>query len=330
MNRLRQHKKLSITVGAFFLLFIIFLCIPVPRFSNTYSTVITAADGQLLGARVATDGQWRFPATNTYSKKYVTCLLEYEDQQFYHHIGFNPVAFVKAFIANRKAGHIVRGGSTITMQVVRLARGDRERTYWEKLVEVVLAVRMELHYSKDEILDLYAAHAPFGGNVVGIDAAAWRYFHTTPDRLTWSEAATLAVLPNSPALIHPGRSREQLYAKRNALLQRLGNPEARLPNREQLPKPDEDDIDLAIDEDLPQRPFDMPMDAYHYLVKMEKEKPGPFHSALWSLHSKSPTLSWMIVSKTLTAFVTLSATRTLLIPRASRSRFAATMPAKSW
>ena len=274
MNWLKRHKKLSITIGAFFLLFIMFLCIPVPRFSNTYSTVITAADGQLLGARVAADGQWRFPATNTYSKKYVTCLLEYEDQQFYHHIGFNPVAFVKAFIANRKAGHIVRGGSTITMQVVRLARGDRERTYWEKIVEVFLAMRLELHYSKDEILDLYAAHAPFGGNVVGIDAAAWRYFHTTPDRLTWSEAATLAVLPNSPALIHPGRSREQLYAKRNALLQRLGNPEARLPNRKHLPQPDEDDIELAIDEDLPQRPFDMPMEAYHYLVKMEKEKPG--------------------------------------------------------
>ncbi len=274
MNWLKRHKKLSITTGVLLLLFVVFLCIPVPHFDNTYSTVITAADGQLLGARVAADGQWRFPATNTYSKKYVTCLLEYEDQQFYHHIGFNPVAFVKAFIANRKAGHIVRGGSTITMQVVRLARDDRERTYWEKLVEVVLAVRMELHYSKNEILDLYAAHAPFGGNVVGIDAAAWRYFHTTPDRLTWSEAATLAVLPNSPALIHPGRSREQLYAKRNALLQRLGNPEARIPNRKQLPKPDEDDIDLAIDEDLPQQPYDMPMDAYHYLVKMEKEKPG--------------------------------------------------------
>lgn len=274
MNWLKQHKKLSITIGVFFLLFIIFLCIPVPRFSNNYSTVITAADGQLLGARVANDGQWRFPATNTYSKKYVTCLLEYEDQQFYHHIGFNPVAFVKAFIANRKAGHIVRGGSTITMQVVRLARGDRPRTYKEKIIEVILALRMELRYSKDEILNLYAAHAPFGGNVVGIDAAAWRYFHTTPDRLTWSEAATLAVLPNSPALIHPGRSREQLYDKRNALLQRLSNPEARLPNRKHLPQPDEDDIDLAIDEDLPQQPYDMPMDAYHYLVKMEKERPG--------------------------------------------------------
>ena len=281
MNWLKRHKKLSITIGVVFLLFVAFLCIPVPRFSNTYSTVVTAEDGQLLGARVASDGQWRFPATNTYSKKYVTCLLEYEDQQFYHHIGFNPVAFVKAFIANRKAGHIVRGGSTITMQVVRLARGDRERTYWEKLVEVILAVRMELHYSKDEILNLYAAHAPFGGNVVGIDAAAWRYFHTTPDRLTWSEAATLAVLPNSPALIHPGRSREQLYAKRNALLQRLGSPEARLPNRKHLPQPDEDDIELAIDEDLPQKPFDMPMEAYHYLAKMEKENPGQWcHSSI--------------------------------------------------
>ena len=274
MNWLKRHKKLSITVGVLVMLIVAFLCIPIPRFGNTYSTVVTASDGRLLGARAAADGQWRFPATNTYSKKYVTCLLEYEDQQFYHHIGFNPVAFVKAFIANRKAGHIVRGGSTITMQVVRMARGDKERTYWEKLVEVVLAVRMELRYSKDEIIDLYAAHAPFGGNVVGIDAAAWRYFHTTPDRLTWSEAATLAVLPNSPSLIHPGRSRDRLCDKRNALLRRLADTQAYLPTHKKLPLPDSDDIDLAIDEDLPPRPFDIPMEAYHYLVRTEKEKKG--------------------------------------------------------
>ncbi len=281
MNWLLKHKKLSIAIGVVFLLFVAFLCIPVPRFPETYSTVLTSSDGQLLGARVAADGQWRFPATNNYSKKYVTCLLEYEDQQFYHHIGFNPVAFVKAFIENSKAGRIVRGGSTITMQVVRLARGDKKRTYWEKLVEVVLSMRLELHYSKDEILDLYAAHAPFGGNVVGVDAAAWRYFHTTPDRLTWSEAATLSVLPNSPSLIHPGRSREKLYAKRNALLQRLDSPQARLPKRKRLPQPDADDVDLAIDEDLPPQPFEMPMGAYHFLVKMEKENPGQWcHSSI--------------------------------------------------
>ena len=130
------------------------------------------------------------------------------------------------FIDNMKAGEVVRGGSTLSMQVVRMSRDNPPRTYAEKMWEVVLAMRLELHYSKKSILDLYAANAPFGGNVVGIDAAAWRYFHTTPDNLSWGEAATLAVLPNSPALIHPGRSRDRLEHKRDELLRRMPDAKA--------------------------------------------------------------------------------------------------------
>ena len=162
-------------------LFLLFLCIPVPKFNDPYSTVLNAKNGELLGAHIADDGQWRFPATNTYSEKYLACVVEYEDQQYFRHWGFNPIAFVQALIENTKAGKVVRGGSTISMQVVRLARKNKPRTYKEKFLEVILALRLELRYSKKHIFDLYAAHAPFGGNVVGIDAAAWRYFHTTPD-----------------------------------------------------------------------------------------------------------------------------------------------------
>ena len=108
-------------------LFLLFLCIPVPKFDDPYSTVLTAKDGELLGARIADDGQWRFPATNNYSEKYIACVLEYEDQQFFRHIGFNPVAFIQAIIENSRAGHVVRGGSTISMQVVRLARKNQPR-----------------------------------------------------------------------------------------------------------------------------------------------------------------------------------------------------------
>ena len=260
MKWLARHKKLKITLLVLASLFIAFICIPVPRFDKTYSTVLTARDGTLLGAKIADDGQWRFPATNNYSQKYVDCLLEYEDRWFYYHPGFNPVSFVKALIDNIKAGEVVRGGSTISMQVVRMSRDNPPRTYGEKLWEVILAMRLELHYSKQSILDMYAANAPFGGNVVGIDAAAWRYFHTTPDELSWAEAATLAVLPNSPSLIHPGRSRERLKQKRDELLKRVLDSE--------------EDLELAMMEDIPDRPFEIPMSAYHYLSEQDKRHHG--------------------------------------------------------
>ena len=259
MKWLVRHRKLKIALLVLTGLFIAFLCIPVPRFDKPYSTVLTAKNGELLGAKIADDGQWRFPATNNYSQKYVDCLVEYEDRWFFYHPGFNPVSFFKALTDNIKAGEVVRGGSTISMQVVRLARDNPPRTYGEKLLEVVLALRLELHYSKKEILDLYAANAPFGGNVVGIDAAAWRYFHTTPDELSWAEAATLAMLPNAPALIHPGRSRERLKQKRDELLQRVLTGE---------------DAELAMMEDIPERPFEIPMTAYHDLAEQDKRHHG--------------------------------------------------------
>lgn len=235
---------------------------------------MTASNGELLGAHIADDGQWRFPASNNYSDKYLACVLEYEDQQFFLHWGFNPISFGQALIENIKAGHVVRGGSTISMQVVRLSRHNKPRTYGEKLLEVVLALRLELHYSKRSILNLYAAHAPFGGNVVGIDAAAWRYFHTTPDRLTWSEAATLAVLPNAPSMIHLGKERDRLLDKRDALLLRMTQPKAYIPRRYHVPQLSHDDYELALLERLPDKPYDMPMLAYHYMMEQEKRHKG--------------------------------------------------------
>ena len=155
-----RYKKTLLRAGLLVAgLFSLFLCIPVPQFDDPYSTVLTASDGSLLGAHIADDGQWRFPATDNYSEKYLACVLEYEDQQFFRHHGFNPVAFFQALIENIKAGHVVRGGSTISMQVVRLARHNKPRTYGEKLIEVILAIRLELHYSKESIFNLYAAHA---------------------------------------------------------------------------------------------------------------------------------------------------------------------------
>lgn len=254
-------------------LFVLFVCIPVPRFNPSFSTVVLSSDGRLLGACIADDEQWRFPASNNYSDKYVNCLLEYEDNWFFLHPGVNPSSLIKSARENRQAGRIVRGGSTVSMQVVRMSRNNPKRTYAEKIVEIVLALRLELHCSKTTILNMYAANAPFGGNVVGIDAAAWRYFNTTPDKLTWAEAATLAVLPNSPSLVNVERGRVELKEKRNALLARMVDPKAYIPKSRRLTFTD-DDYELAIEENIPDRPFAMPMNTYHYMCLLKKEHQG--------------------------------------------------------
>jgi penicillin-binding protein 1C len=272
----RKHKKISISVIVLAVAFLLFLLIPLPKFTNPYSLVLVSKDGELLGAKVADDGQWRFAARNQYSEKYIRCLLSFEDHYFFLHPGINPVAFVKAAVANAKAGEIVSGGSTISMQVIRMARGNRERTYCEKLLEVLLALRLELRYSKKEILDLYAANAPFGGNVVGIEAASWRYFNTLPEHLTWAEAATLAVLPNSPALVHPGRGRERLKLKRDNLLKSMLSINCHLPKKYRSELFTDEDADLAVMEEIPSRPFDMPSLAYHYMMDNDNAQNGPY------------------------------------------------------
>lgn len=269
-----MKRKITIILSILFAAFLGFLCIPVPKFETSYSTVVADENRNLLGARVAGDGQWRFPATNCYSDKYTRCVLEYEDKYFFLHPGFNPVSFIGAAIDNIKAGRVVRGGSTITMQVVRLSRNGQPRTFGEKIIEVVLAMRLELRHSKKEIFDMYAAHAPFGGNVVGIDAAAWRYFNTTPDRLTWSEAATLAVLPNSPSLVNPSKGRDELKKKRDLLLSNLCESKAYIPEKYKNSTYGEDEMELALMESIPPKPYDLPTLAYHYVCEIEKSHKG--------------------------------------------------------
>ncbi len=167
-----------------------------------FSTVVYDREGRLLGARRASDGQWRFPVGKIHlPEKFTTALLYYEDEYFYYHPGVNPVSLAKAAYQNLKAGTIKRGGSTITMQLARIVTGrGKRRTLWQKLKEISLALCFEATMTKDEILAHYSALAPFGGNIVGIKAATWRYFGRPPDELSWSEAAMLAILPEPQAL----------------------------------------------------------------------------------------------------------------------------------
>jgi penicillin-binding protein 1C len=248
--------------------------LPDPLFSEPVAAVLLARDGTLLSARIAADDQWRFPPLIEVPEKYRRALLEYEDKRFEQHIGVDPLALARAIKLNVLRRRTVSGASTITMQVARLARAggsngegaDRAlpRTYTEKLLEMLCALRLEMSYSKGQILATYASHAPFGGNVVGLEAASWRYFGRPPQSLSWAEAATLAVLPNAPALVTPGRNRATLKAKRDRLLHRLHDDGALT----------ELDLRLALAEPLVDAPLPLPNGAPHLLETLRAQYPG--------------------------------------------------------
>lgn len=239
-------------------------CLPRNIFKGTsYSTVVLDRSGELLGARTADDGQWRFPPRDSVPEKFATALIQFEDRHFRFHPGVDPIAVCRAIRQNIRGKKVVSGASTITMQVIRLSRG-KDRTMWQKLVEAFMATRLELRCSKNRILALYAAHAPFGGNVVGLEAAAWRYFGRSAEDLSWGEAATLAVLPNSPAMIHPGKNRDALLAKRNRLLETLRDKGYM----------SSEDCFLAMDEPLPDEPLPLPQHAYHLVDRYNATNHG--------------------------------------------------------
>lgn len=197
------------------------LLIPVPRFDKPVATVIESEEGRLLDAHIASDGQWRFPKADSVNYKYRISLVNYEDRYFYFHPGVNPVSLARSLYLNIKNREIISGGSTITMQLARMSGDNPPRTVPRKILEIFMALKMELLYSKDKILSLYAANAPFGGNIVGIESASWRYFGRQPADLSWAEACMLAVLPNAPSMIYPGRNNPELKTKRDDLLMTL-------------------------------------------------------------------------------------------------------------
>ena len=263
-KRLSVTQKVILCILAFLVTGYIF-CLPRHLFHVPYSTVVTDRNEELLGARIASDGQWRFPPRNTTPEKIKECLITFEDKHFYHHWGVNPFAIGRAFYQNVKNKRIVSGGSTLTMQTIRLARNE-SRTFREKLIEMIWATRLEFRASKEEILSMYISHAPFGGNVVGLDAAAWRYFGHSADDLSWAESAMLAVLPNAPAMIHLSKGRKTLLDKRNRLLKQLLEKKTI----------DSSTYELAISEPLPDEPHALPHIAPYLVSRFYQERNGEY------------------------------------------------------
>lgn len=244
--------------------------LPKSLIHTPYATMLVARDDTLLGASIAADQQWRFAPITAVPEKYKTALLLFEDQYFYQHPGINPVALARALRGNYAAGKVTSGGSTLSMQLARLLRqADYQqrnlptpaRSLSSKIIEAIRALQLEWRFTKDELLIHYSSHAPFGGNIVGLRAAAWRYFGRAPENLSWAESALLAVLPNSPALIHPGRQRDKLLNKRNRLLTRL----------QQQGYFSALDLQLALLEPLPERPAPLPQSAPHLLATLKKQ-----------------------------------------------------------
>ena len=187
------------------------------------STTVVDRNGKLLRAYAMADGRWRLPvdAKTGVDPGYLKLLLAYEDRRFRSHSGVDPLALGRAALQLASRGHIVSGGSTITMQLARLLEPRRARSVHAKLRQMVRALEIERQLTKDQILDLYLTMAPYGGNLEGIRAASIAYFGKEPKRLSLAEAALLVALPQSPETRrldrHPGAAR----AARDRVLDRM-------------------------------------------------------------------------------------------------------------
>ncbi|MBK8850816.1 MAG: penicillin-binding protein 1C [Saprospiraceae bacterium] len=257
-------------LSAFIFVGILVLCFvkynPDRLFQQPLSTAVYDSDLQLLGARIAKDGQWRFGRSKDVPVKFIAALLTYEDQRFYQHPGIDARSLLASVYSQLGNSPVKRGGSTISMQVMRMGLNNQRRNLWSKLEEMAGAIFLEVSHSKVEILQYYLTNAPFGGNVVGVEAACWRYFNKPATDLSWAEAAMLAVLPNQPSMIHINKNRSGLLNKRNNLLLRLHTKGVL----------DTITYQLSVEEPLPEKPIPLPTYANHLVdhLTFSKNKSG--------------------------------------------------------
>jgi len=211
-----------IVVGAFAAWVVSLGPLPLAQ-ARQVSTTIVDRNGKLLRAYAMADGRWRLPvdAKTGVDPGYLKLLLTYEDRRFRFHAGVDPFALGRAAFQLVTRGHIVSGGSTITMQLARLMEPRRERSVYAKLCQVVRALEIERQLTKDQILDLYLALAPYGGNLEGIRAASIAYFGKEPKRLSLAESALLVALPQSPETRRVDRYPDVARAARDRVLDRM-------------------------------------------------------------------------------------------------------------
>ena len=265
--------KRRIALGLLLLPLLLFIIInllfplPIEKLNRPGSTLVIDRNGEWLRGFTAPDDSWRIyePSLEEISPKLQTAVLTYEDRWFYHHLGVNPISVVQAAIDNIKAGRVVRGGSTITMQIARMME-PKERTVRSKMIEMFRAVQLELKYSKSELLTIYFNMAPYGGNIVGSSAAAQIYFNKPQNRLSLGEAALLAAIPNSPSALRPDVYPQNARKARKKVLERLLR----------FKQIDEREYQEAVNEPIPTKRHPMPFNAPH-LARLLKSKEAEAH-----------------------------------------------------
>ncbi len=190
--------------------------------SRRFAQVVVDRQGRPLRAFADDAGVWRYPVQpEVVSPLYIEALLNYEDRHFYRHFGVNPLALMRALWQRVEHGRFVSGASTLTMQVARILE-PHEKSLGGKLRQMFRALQLERRFSKQEILALYLNYAPFGGPIEGIEAASHTYLGKSAARLSHSEAALLAVLPQAPSRYRPDRHAAAARAARDKVIERMG------------------------------------------------------------------------------------------------------------
>ena len=184
-----------------------------------YSKVVLDRKGQILSVFLNNEEEFHIKYDGEVPETLKTAVINYEDKKFYSHSGVDYPRILKSFF-NNMTGRKKMGASTISMQVVKLLE-PKKRTYFNKLVEVVKAYKLESEFSKEEILKIYLNNVPYGSNIVGYSGAIKMYFNKEVKDLSYAEATLLAVLPNSPGILNLKKNNDKLEAKRNRLLKTL-------------------------------------------------------------------------------------------------------------
>ncbi len=217
-----MYKILALTLFLTIAVVILDALYPLPsRLEQSYTRTLVSKEGELLRAFADGEGVWRYPVTiEQVSPLYLQALLNYEDRWFYQHPGVNPFAILRALIQNSRAGRVISGGSTLTMQVARLI-DPHTKTIAGKLKQIFRALQLEWYFSKQDILRYYLNHAPFGGTLAGVQAASRTYLGKSAQQLSHAEAALLAVLPQAPSRLRPDRYPQRAQMARNKVLDRM-------------------------------------------------------------------------------------------------------------
>jgi penicillin-binding protein 1C len=267
--RIKRFKRKTVSIATTLLAIAVtillfdrvFFPLPTEKLFKQSSVFVYSRDGELLRCFLSVDDYWRKPVkisgiSPLLKESVITC----EDRQFYYHPGFNPISLIGAAIDNLKSNKVVRGGSTLTMQIARMME-PKPRTVKSKIIEIIRAVQLEVHFTKDELLELYFNLAPYGGNIEGVGAASFFYFGKEPSELTASQAALLTSIPNSPNRLRPDTEYENSIAKRNRVLRIMYDAEVI----------SADDYDAALEENIERQKYQPPFLAPHHTVELANE-----------------------------------------------------------